>query len=80
MKFPEMYPELHDRGYGGPVHLKTVVLQKRPSTNDGPVRALKKVRRAVIFPVQLLVWGAMAAMMYATLGLDIVSEKLEEWE
>jgi hypothetical protein len=80
MKFPEMYPELHDSGYGGPVHLKTVVLQKLPSTNDGPVRALKKVRRAVVFPVQLLVWGAMAALMYATLGLDIVSEKLEEWE
>jgi hypothetical protein len=80
MKLPEMYPELHDSGHS-PLHLKPTVLQKQVSAKkSGAVRALKKVRRAVVFPLQLIVWGTMAAMMYATLGLDIVSEKLEEWE
>jgi hypothetical protein len=79
----KMYPELHDSGLGGlgPAPVKSTVLQKQPSTGkDGPLRALKKVRRAAIFPLQILLWGAIAVMMYATLGLDVVSALLEQWE
>lgn len=79
----KMYPELHDSGLGGlgPAPVKSTVRQKQPAIrNDGLLRALKKVRRAAIFPLQILVWGAMALMMYATLGLDVVSALLEQWE
>lgn len=44
------------------------------------LKTLKELRSKATFPLLLLTWGLQAVLMFAVLGLEIVSEKLEEWE
>lgn len=44
------------------------------------MKILEKLRSKAIFPLLLLTWGLQAVLMYAALGLEIVGDKLEEWE
>jgi len=44
------------------------------------LKTLRRLRGKAIFPLLLLVWGVQVVFLYALMGLEFASDKLEQWE